>query len=450
MASTPFNRLEQHVQQFDVTGRKLLIPNMSPMGSELLAASFRAIGADAVVMDTYQGLPLGRAYTSGKECFPCQVTLGDILHHLETEKERLGSDFAADRYVYFLPEADGPCRFGMYNKLQRLILDRFEAFQAVPIVYISTKNSYATADIVPPDRSSLFRKLSYVSIIISDVLDRITWRVRPYEREPGSTDAFMVQALGDMARAVESMGARLDLDRLLVPLSDIAARAGTLMAPGAARRPRVGIIGEIYLRCHLDSNQDIIRQLEAFGAEVVNASLGEWVNFVNAEAIRKTEREAWKAWRERDKDVLRQLFRQWLGLQIEKYYQKWRQYQVYRCVSRSLDIQSDHSIRSIHKQLDGNRLFHFSIGTEAVLSIGGALEYVHHGFDGIVNVFPFTCMPSTIASSVLRPLLHEMKIPYLDAPYDGAIQPNREVALRTFMYQAKQHLESRGVKGKQR
>jgi len=34
-------------------------------------------------------------------------------------------------------------------------------------------------------------------------------------------------------------------------------------------------------------------------------------------------------------------------------------------------------------------------------------------------------------------------MPYIDAPYDGAIQPNREIALRTFVYQAKQHLDSR-------
>jgi len=34
-------------------------------------------------------------------------------------------------------------------------------------------------------------------------------------------------------------------------------------------------------------------------------------------------------------------------------------------------------------------------------------------------------------------------MPYINAPYDGAIQPNRDIALRTFVYQAKQHLESR-------
>jgi predicted nucleotide-binding protein (sugar kinase/HSP70/actin superfamily) len=445
MDSTAFNRLGESVQQFDVSGRRLLVPDMSPTGSRLIAASFRAVGADAVVMETYKGLALGREYTSGKECFPCQVTLGDILHHLEGERRRLGEDFDPKRYVYFLPEADGPCRFGMYNKLQRLVLDRFDSYRGVPIVYISTKNNYATADIVPPGRSSYFRKLSYVAVIIADVLDRMTCRVRPYEREPGSTDAFMGGALDSMVKATESMGPELDFGRLLGRLADIAVDARSLMKPGERRRPRIGIIGEIYLRTHPHSNQDIIRKLEAYGGEVVNASLGEWINFVNYESIRKAEHQWRKAWRERSHGGLRQVFKQWLGLKIEQYYQRWRQGQVYRAVLEHLDIEPDHSIETVQRRLDRNSLFHFAIGTEAVLSIGGALEYVHHGFDGVVNVFPFTCMPSTIASSVLRPMLHEMKIPYLDAPYDGAIQPNREAALRTFLYQAKQHRDSNGT-----
>jgi predicted nucleotide-binding protein (sugar kinase/HSP70/actin superfamily) len=67
------------------------------------------------------------------------------------------------------------------------------------------------------------------------------------------------------------------------------------------------------------------------------------------------------------------------------------------------------------------------------------LEYVHEGFDGVVNVYPFTCMPSTICSAILKPLLRQMKIPYLDASFDGTIQPNHEAVLRTFLYQAQQN-----------
>jgi predicted nucleotide-binding protein (sugar kinase/HSP70/actin superfamily) len=438
-----FHRFQTSVRQFDVSGRTLLIPDMAPFGARLLAATFRAVGVNAVVMDTYKGLSLGKEFTSGKECFPCQVTLGDILRHLQLEKERLGPAFSPEQYVYFLPDADGPCRFGMYNKLQRLILDRFEELKDVPIVYLSTENAYATNGLIPPNQAKIFRKLAYVAVIIADVLDRTVWRVRPYENTRGMTDAFMEEAMQAMASRIEEVGASLEFVKLYRLLDDIAATAGTFIDPRQPPRPRIGIVGEIYLRTHPSSNQNIVRQLEQFGGEVVDASLGEWVNFVSFERARKLRRR-WKiAWQERNHKTLRQVSRQWAGIEIEKLYQAWRQHQVYGAARKHLDIVPDHSIRQIERRLDTNRIFSFAIGTEAALSIGGALEYAHHGFDGIVNVFPFTCMPSTICSAILKPLLHEMRIPYLDAPYDGTIQPNREVALRTFLYQAKQHLASR-------
>lgn len=438
-----FHRFQTSVKQFDVSGRTLLIPDMAPFGSRLIAASFRAVGVDAIVLETYRGLSQGREFTSGKECFPCQVTLGDILFYLQQEKERLGAAFVPERYVYFMPDADGPCRFGMYNKLQRLVLDRFEDFREIPIVYLSTEDSYATNGIIAPERAPIFRKLGYVAVIIADVLDRTVWRVRPYERRAGMTDAFMTEALQRMATEIEISGARLEFDKLLQLLEEIVATARTFIDPRQPRRPRIGIVGEIYLRTHPDSNQNIIRQLEAFGGEVVDASLGEWVNYVSFERARKLRRRCLTAWQDKDRKTLWEAGRQWLDLEIEKLYQAWRQHQVYRSAFKHLDIQADHRIGQIERRLEADRLFTFAIGTEAALSIGGALEYAHHGCDGIVNVFPFTCMPSTICSAILKPLLHQMRIPYLDAPYDGTIQPNREVALRTFLYQAKQHQASR-------
>ncbi len=59
-------------QAFDVSGRTLLIPDMAPVGSRLIAASFRAVGVDAIVLETYRGLSQGREFTSGKECFPAR------------------------------------------------------------------------------------------------------------------------------------------------------------------------------------------------------------------------------------------------------------------------------------------------------------------------------------------------------------------------------------------
>jgi hypothetical protein len=37
-------------------------------------------------------------------------------------------------------------------------------------------------------------------------------------------------------------------------------------------------------------------------------------------------------------------------------------------------------------------------------------------------------------------------VPYLDVPCDSSAQPGREAAIRTFMYQAHQHLKRNGRK----
>jgi len=438
-----FGRFYDKVKQFDVTGKTLLIPEMAPFSSRMLAASFRAVGVNAMVMETYKGLDLGKEFTSGKECFPCQVTLGDILYFLREEKEKRGPAFSPDNYVYFLPEADGPCRFGMYNKMQRLVLDRFEEFRDVPITYVSTRNSYSAAGIMPAGASSIFRKLAYVVIIIADIFDRIVWRVRPYEFRPGLTDSFMEKALGATVAEVEQNGASLEFKTLLTIVEDIASTARTFVDVRQPRRPLIGIIGEIYVRTHQDSNQHIVRTLERLGAEVVVASVGEWINYITYDMAREQKRHLKLALQKLDFASLRGILNDLISTQIDKYYQMGRKYQVYKRALKYLDIHKDHSIAVLEKRLDRNRLFSFDVGTESCLSIGAALEQLHEGYSGVVNVFPFTCMPSAVCTAVLKPLLNKMRMPYIDAPYDGAIQPNREIALRTFVYQAKQHLESR-------
>ncbi|MFO8031994.1 MAG: CoA activase [Desulfohalobiaceae bacterium] len=442
-------RLTQKVSRFDLSGKKVLIPDMSPFGARLLAASFRAFDVPAQVMPTYTGLSLGKEFTSGKECFPCQVTLGDILYFLQLEKKRLGSAFSPENYVYFMPEADGPCRFGMYNKLHRLILDKFPEYQDVNITYLSSTDSYSPTNLMPKEKAKRFRKMAYMSAVLSDVLDRVLWRVRPYEQRPGQTDAFMEDALASMVQEIEDKAANLDFKAMYDKLGDIVGTAKTFMDPEQPRRPRIGIVGEIYLRTHTKSNQQIIRELERFGGEVVDASLGEWVNYVTYSNLRDFRIRWQKAWKKKDISGLWDASRKWLALKIANEYQLWRQKQTYSKVEEHLDIQDDHMISDLEKMLDQDRLFNFDIGTEAAISIGGALEYMQENFDGVVNVYPFTCMPSTITSAILKPILLQKRMPYMDSAYDGSIQPNREIALRTFMYQAQQRQQARQGNGAQ-
>ena len=74
-----FQSLSENVGRFSLKDKTLLIPEMNRIGSHLLAGTFKSFGVNALTMETYKGIQLGKEFTSGKECYPCQVTLGDIL-----------------------------------------------------------------------------------------------------------------------------------------------------------------------------------------------------------------------------------------------------------------------------------------------------------------------------------------------------------------------------------
>lgn len=444
-----FKSLTDNVGRFNLTNKTFLIPQMNRIGGHLLAATFRGFGIHAKVMDTYKGLDLGMEYTSGKECYPCQITTGDILYFMEKEKERLGEDFNPENYVYFMPEADGPCRFGMYNKYQRIVLDSFPQLDRVKIGALTTKDGYSLDGIIEEERVGDLRKTAYFSVVVADILDRLLWRIRPYEKEPGMTDDFIERSMKAMENAFETHGPNKNFDKILDKLEEIVQEGKAIIDPDIPPKPLIGIVGEIYLRTHVQANQDVIRVLERYGAEVVNASIAEWVNYTTYDRLRDARigfRMDLKQFRPgRLKEHLKEI----ISFGGELLYQELRQKQVYKRVKSLIDLKKDHRVAHLESILKEDDLYSFDAGTEACLSISGIIEYARAGYNGVVNVYPFTCMPSTTTSAIAKPLMNKLGTPYLDTPYDSSFQPGREAAIRTFMYQAYQHFKRHGRKGDQ-
>jgi len=439
-----FRVMAEGVGRFDVQGKRFLIPEMNPVNSHLLAGVFQSYGVKSEVMETYAGLDLGKKYTSGKECFPCVVTLGDILYFMEKEQQRLGDKFNPDNYMYFMPEANGPCRFGMYNKYHRIILDSIPGLEKVKITSLSSDDAYDLEGLIPGEKMRDFRKAGYLSIMVGDILDRVLWRVRPYESSEGITDAFILEARKQLTESFAKHSSTGNLSPILVDLEEIVKGAKELIDPSIPRKPLIGVVGEIYVRTHVKSNQDTIRVLERYGAEAVNASIGEWINYTTYEQVRLA-RIALRLHlkRFRLKELKRDLVK-YLVFNLTLFYQYMQQRKVYKMVQKYLDIMDDHKIGHLEQVLKKNNAFSFEVGTEACLSISSALEHAHHGYNGIVNIFPFTCMPSNLTASITKPLMAKLNVPYIDVSCDGSYQPGREAALRTFMYQASQHFKTHG------
>ena len=420
---------------------------MSRIGERLFAAACRSVGTPSRVVETHKRLDLGKQHTSGKECYPCLITLSDILTFAEKEKERLGSAFDADDYIYYLPTSEGPCRFGLYSRFQRLVLDGLPGLSRLRLISPSTLDAYSPEGMIEKGGVLDFKKVGFFSLVVADVMDRLLWRIRPYEKKPGAADDLITGSILLMEETIESYGAKKDFGKILHQLGDIIEQAKKIIDPKIPTKPLVAVAGEVFLRMHVGANQDLIRLLETHGAEVVCASLCEWVNYISYHRLRSAK----AAFRMSLRSFRFESAWAWLSEMVshgtDLFYQQFRQRQVFRKARSHIDLVDDHKIAHLERVLEGNDLFSFDISTETCLSIPSLLKCAREGYSGVVNVYPFTCMPGTTTSAIIRPLMNELGVPYLDATYDASVQPGREAEIRTFMYQVHQLFKRRGRKG---
>src|SRR5579871_1165098 len=120
-----------------INGKRIYIPPMAYGSARAFASALRAIGLDAepTPPSDSRTRELGARYTSGDECYPAKVTVGDFMKVLEQP----GADPA--RVAFFMPTAQGPCRFGQYAPYLRQILDA-NGHESVEILSPSSQNAY--------------------------------------------------------------------------------------------------------------------------------------------------------------------------------------------------------------------------------------------------------------------------------------------------------------------
>ena len=102
---------------------------MSYAGARLFSAVFRSVGVNARECEESdeRTLELGGLYTSGEECYPAKITIGDFLRIIHSD------DFKPDEHAFFMPTANGPCRFGQYSPYLQSVLQKM-GYGDVPVI----------------------------------------------------------------------------------------------------------------------------------------------------------------------------------------------------------------------------------------------------------------------------------------------------------------------------
>jgi predicted nucleotide-binding protein (sugar kinase/HSP70/actin superfamily) len=267
----------------------LYLPHMPWGGSYLLAAAIRSVGLDAwpVPDSDERTLELGGSVTSGDECYPQKIVVGDFLKQLRESDP--------DKIAFLLPTANGPCRFGQYNHLVRKTLDA-QGYAQVPIMTITSSDGYRSIG----EYAAALVRTGWRAVVCNDILMKLLLKTRPYERSAGSADAAYRESLDDVAAALSEMDVshRRRLAMLVAALTRSRDRFRAVDCDYDPARPLIGVVGEIFCRNNTFSNMDLVRVVEEHGGECWISDIGEWVWYTDDEAALRLEEDGRKYSRE--------------------------------------------------------------------------------------------------------------------------------------------------------
>jgi predicted nucleotide-binding protein (sugar kinase/HSP70/actin superfamily) len=356
-------------------GRCLYIPRMGQDSVRAFAAAFRSVGIDSACVppSDQRTLELSGRCTSGEECYPARITIGDFIKVIE--------DNGPEHVALFMPTAPGPCRFGQYMFFLKQVLCDL-GYGQVPILSPSSLDGY---DGIAIERNG-FLRTGWRAIMATDILQKVLLHFRPYERNPGEADSVYRQCLEDLCRTLEVPGlsARTRLDRMIKSLR----RSRDLFRSIPLRRevlPLIGVVGEIFCRLNDFSNQDVVRRIEANGGECWLSDVTEWLAYANMGQLERLIADGKRFSLEMGK------------AKIKNWVQK-RDEEALWGIFRH-DLREEPSLNDI---LDRGQPYlpHTGALGEMTLSVGKAICLWEKGASGIVDISPFSCMNGIVCQAI--------------------------------------------------
>lgn len=405
-------------------GKKLYVPGMDYGASRLFCSVFKSFGVEAFphIDSNERTLELGAKYTSGEECLPEKITIGDFMRVVLDDP-----NFDAKNTYFFMPISNGPCRFGQYAPYFKLVLKNL-GLNDVKVYSPSGEDGYAG---IAEDSTKLLRK-AWTALITADILRKMLHKIRPYEKMQGTTDKVFERALERIEYILKdgNLSAVRAHKNVVKELYDIKREFINVPADFNKKKPLIGVVGEIFCRLNDFSNNNLIRQIEELGGECWLSDMAEWL---------------WYANYEEKKNLIYAGRRISLGMliaNIKQYVQHMDEKKLYNVFKAEfVGYEEPHSI---YQTLDlaSPYLDKYTAIGETILSVGKAAYLYHKGADGIIDISPFSCM-NGIISEATYPIVskdHD-NFPIKSLYFDGSSNSSVERDLPIFMEMTRAYMK---------
>ena len=295
----------------------LLFGGLTWKHERLLHGAFEGLGyiAEAIPTPNVAAFQTGKEFGNNGQCNPTYFTVGNVVRYLQhLEEQGLTKQEIIDRYVFLTAGACGPCRFGMYEAEYRLAL-RNAGFDGFRVILFQQSAGLNQAECEAGLEMNLDFFLGILNALnCGDVLNEVAYLIRPYEVQPGQTDAtldrimdFMHEVfrrkqpwkvggqlsgfLGGFKDTAEYIGkfvTQLGGDDLTTALRTCREMFDEIEVDRLRPKPVVKITGEFWAQTtEGDGNFNMFRFLEREGAQVLVEPVGTWITYMIHQVVQR-------------------------------------------------------------------------------------------------------------------------------------------------------------------
>jgi predicted CoA-substrate-specific enzyme activase len=407
---------------------RLYFPNFSQYHAQALAMAVRWLGLQpgrVRPLDRSQ-LELGLRYTSGRECLPLPICIGQLL---QIHQQRLPREIAG----FYMLRGGAPCVADAY----RGYLTRFIAEQRLPDLF----------SFVPAEENNYlgFGKLTLAkhtspALLLADILVEIDHVLRVVGAE-GAVNDLWRESEWFMTSAASLSQFHAQLPALIEKLRRLPRQRNPMTCA------RVVVTGDFFTRFSPFFMEGVRDRYAGSGIILKPVDLNDLLLYSAYHSVAETA----SAWGLKPGGVaLAKACTRILQPDGKKYLQNWLAYQAekkaeqhYRGLFQNtgLLVAGANEPAAIFDQAAQHvspRLF-----GEVIPTVGQGLEAQRGGYDGIIIVGPFNCLPFRISEAILKPLSLQCGIPVLTYESDGyAVSPSILRQVSVHIQQVLEHADS--------
>jgi predicted nucleotide-binding protein (sugar kinase/HSP70/actin superfamily) len=350
----------------------ILVPQMAPYHFDYFVSALKSEGykAELLTTDDYDLIHEGMKYSHNDICVPAMLVIGQFIDALKKK----GLD--AHKVALIITQTGGGCRASNYIALLRKALKKAH-YDFVPVISLNASGFERNPGFKVTPR--LLHKL-HDALIFGDVMMLLTNQVRPYEVQKGST-AELRKTIDLELKAYFNYRMIFSWIRSKRVIKSMVKRFKAIEVHHTIK-PKVGIVGEIYVKYSPLGNNHLETTLEQEGCEVVTPPLYDFFIYSFDSKIHDIKRYGGK----KLEALVLKLFIGYIEFRRNKA----------RKIMKKASFEPGIPYKKLKRLVEGV-LDHGTHSGEGWLLTAEMIDLIKHGAPNIVCTQPFGCLPNHIA-----------------------------------------------------